>query len=275
MTNFSVDSDKCDLCGLCVDECSPRLIEMETPQSLPRRIEGGDELCTGCGHCVAVCPTAALSTDIASPEGCLTFDRGALPTPQQVELLLKTRRSIRTYRQRAVPRETLEKLIDIARYAPSGHNWQPVEWLVVEERQRTRKLGSLVVDWMRSIVQSKPDIAAAMRFDRIVDGCDRGIDIILRDAPHVALAHCDKQYGALGQSACLIAMTYLELAAYSQGLGACWAGYFQVAASSYKPLKAALALPDGHQVHAAMMLGYAKHRFSRIPPRKEPAVDWR
>jgi nitroreductase len=36
--------------------------------------------------------------------------------------------------------------------------------------------------------------------------------------------------------ACAIALTYLELATYSLGLGACWAGYFSAAAAFYPPM---------------------------------------
>lgn len=275
MATFLVDSDRCNFCGVCVEECSPRIIVMGKPGSLPRRIEGGDELCTKCGHCVAVCPVAAVSTDTAAPQQCEPVDRSLLPTPEQVELFLKTRRSVRTYKDQTVPRKTLKRLVDIARYAPSGHNWQPVNWLVVENPEQTRRFGGMVVDWMRSIVESKPEIARSMRFDRIVANCDRGIDMILRGAPHVIVAHCDKQYGALGQSACIIATTYLELAAYGMGLGACWAGYFHVASNAYKPLTAALDLPENHQIHAALMIGYPKYRFHRIPPRNQPVISWR
>jgi nitroreductase/Pyruvate/2-oxoacid:ferredoxin oxidoreductase delta subunit len=275
MTTFSVDASRCNFCGMCVDECSPRLIVMDAPDSLPRRIEGGDELCNRCGHCVAVCPEAAVSIDIMKPEQCAPVDRELLPFVERVEHFLKSRRSIRSYKAKRVPSETLARLIGVARYAPSGHNWQPVNWLVVEKPDETRRLGGMVVEWMCSIVESRPEIAKSMHFDRIVANSDRGIDMILRGAPHVIVAHCDKQYGALGPSACIIAATYLELAAYGMGLGACWAGYFQVAASAYKPLAEALALPENHQVHAALMVGYPKHRFSRIPLRNQPVVTWR
>jgi len=275
MSSFSVDSDKCNFCGICVEECSPRLLVMDTPESPPRRIEGGDELCNRCGHCVAVCPEEAVSLDFMSVEDCIVVDRSLLPSAGQVELLLKSRRSIRTYKEDAVPHETLERLLSIGSYAPSGHNWQPVRWLVVEDPQETRRLGGMVVEWMRSIVESKPELASSMRFDRIVANCDRGIDIILRGAPHVIAAYSDKQYGALGQSACIIATTYLEIAAYALGLGACWAGYFHVACNSYDPLRKALDLPDGNSVHAALMLGYAKHKFGCIPKRNNPAVVWK
>ena len=275
MSAFSVDCDKCNFCGMCVAECSPRIIDMEGPQSLPFMIEDGEERCIKCGHCVAVCPTAAVSIDIMDAEECAPLSRELLPTAEQVELLLKSRRSIRSHEDKPVLRETLQKLIDIARYAPSGHNIQPVRWLIVEDTKETRRLAGLVAEWMRSIVEANPKLATDLGFDRLVDAWDRGEDMILRSAPHIIMAHADKAYGPLGETACIIAMTYLELAAYSLDLGACWAGYFQVACGAYPPLTEALELPQGHQVYAAMMVGYPRYKFSRIPLRNEPEISWR
>jgi nitroreductase/Pyruvate/2-oxoacid:ferredoxin oxidoreductase delta subunit len=275
MSLFTVDKDRCNFCGMCVDECSPRIIAQDGPDSLPYMLEVGEEACLRCGHCVAVCPTGAVSIEGITPEQCAALDRKLLPTAEQVELLLKSRRSIRSYKDKPVPRDKLEKLIDIARYAPSGHNSQPVQWLVVEDESETRRLGGMVVEWMRAIVESKPEMAASLRFDRIVELCDGGDDIILRGAPHVVVAHADKLQAAMAPTASVIALTYLELAAYASGLGACWAGYFHFACGSYKPLQEALNLPEGHQVHGAMMVGYPRHRFSRIPLRNAPTIAWR
>jgi len=272
---FSADCDKCNFCGMCVAECSPRIIEMEGPQSLPFMIEDGEERCRKCGHCVAVCPTAAVSIDIMKAEECAPLSRELLPTAEQVELLLKSRRSVRSYEDKSVLPETLQKLIDIARYAPSGHNTQPVRWLIVEDSKETRRLAGLVAEWMRSIVEANPQGAADWGFDRLVDAWNRGEDMILRGAPHIVVAHADEMYGPLGETACVIAITYLELAAYSLDLGACWAGYFQVACVAYPPLTEALELPQGHHVYAAMMVGYPRYKFSRIPLRNEPEISWR
>jgi nitroreductase/NAD-dependent dihydropyrimidine dehydrogenase PreA subunit len=272
---FTVDKDKCNFCGMCVDECSPRIIVQDGPDSLPYMLDSGEEACLRCGHCVAVCPYDAVSIEGMAPEQCEPLKRRLLPTAGQVELLLKSRRSIRSYRDEAVPREKLERLIDIARYAPSGHNSQPVQWLVVEDASETRRMGGLVVEWMRAIVESKPEMAANLRFDRIVEQFDAGYDYILRGAPHVIVAHADKANAMMAPTASIIALTYVELAAYATGLGACWAGYFQIACGSYKPLQEALNLPEGHQVHGALMVGYPKHRFSRIPLRNAPAIAWR
>jgi hypothetical protein len=48
-----------------------------------------------------------------------------------------------------------------------------------------------------------------------------------------------------------------------------------VAMTFYPPMAQALALPEGHQCYGAMMIGYPKHRYHRVPTRKEPAVTWR
>ena len=72
-----------------------------------------------------------------------------------------------------------------------------------------------------------------------------------------------------------IALTYLELAATSMGLGCCWAGYFNAAAASFPPLIEALALPEGHQSYGAMMIGFPQYQYQRLPARNEPAITWR
>ncbi|HMK66489.1 MAG TPA: 4Fe-4S binding protein, partial [Thermodesulfobacteriota bacterium] len=65
---FQVDEDKCLRDGLCVQDC--RLIEMKDPDSIPTPISGAEELCSHCGHCVAVCPTGALALHNLNLEDC-------------------------------------------------------------------------------------------------------------------------------------------------------------------------------------------------------------
>jgi nitroreductase len=77
------------------------------------------------------------------------------------------------------------------------------------------------------------------------------------------------------QPACIIALTYLELAATAHGLGACWAGYFNAAATVYPPMMEALALPKDHQSFGTLMVGYPKYHYQRLPLRKEPKISWR
>jgi len=274
MSLFTIDPEKCNHCGMCVLECPARIIVAHEPKTVPILVEGGEERCITCGHCVAVCAPGAFAHRAMRPEQLEEVTRRQLPSPAQAERLLKSRRSVRSYKNKPVPRELLAKLIDIAHYAPSGTNAQPVQWLVVEDPQETRRLAGLVVDWMRQVIKANRELAAVLRFDHMVGAWIMGIDVPLRGAPHVIAAHAPKNQ-PLAEGSCCIALTYLELAAYSMGLGACWAGYFHLAAANHPPLQEALGLPDGHQCFGAMMVGYPRCRFRRIPLRNEPKVIWR
>jgi nitroreductase len=64
-----------------------------------------------------------------------------MPTAEQVMALLKTRRSIRAFRDKPLARETVERIIDGARFAPSVHNSQSTQYLVVQDRAVLNQLG--------------------------------------------------------------------------------------------------------------------------------------
>lgn len=273
MNVFTIDPDKCDSCGVCSAECPAAVISMRKGETLPSLAKGGEWRCVSCGHCVAVCPRGAIRHRAMRPEECDPIKKKLLPSAEQVEHLLKSRRSIRVYKKKPVPRETLAKLIDIARYAPSAGNLQPVHWLVIEDREEVKRFSGLVVDAMRLMIKETPGLADVSYLGLIVTAWDRGIDVIMHDAPHLVIAHAHKQFG-LPQADCDIALTYLELAAYSMGLGACWNGLFQTAANN-PPIVEALQLPEGHRCFGAMLIGYPKYKYRRIPIRKEPTIVWR
>jgi hypothetical protein len=43
----------------------------------------------------------------------------------------------------------------------------------------------------------------------------------------------------------------------------------------YPPMAEALALPPEHHLHGAMMIGYPKVTYHRLPTRREPKIAWR
>ncbi len=135
-------------------------------------------------------------------------------------------------------------------------------------------MAGIVVEWMRVMIDQQPQIAKLYHFDRVVQAWENGLDRVLRGAPHLIVAHGHKDL-PMAPGSCMIALTSLELAAFSSGLGACWAGYFNTCATFYPPMQAALGLPEGHQSFGAMIVGYPKFRYHRIPLRIPPRVIWR
>jgi nitroreductase/NAD-dependent dihydropyrimidine dehydrogenase PreA subunit len=274
MSLFVVDPAKCKRDKICVEVCPLGLIELSSETSGPSPIEGAEDLCVSCGHCVSACPAGALSHRAMTPAQCTPIRPELSVTPEQTEELLRARRSIRVYRSVAADKETLARVVAAASYAPSGHNTQPTEWLVIHDNSVVRRIAASVVDWMRLMIREKPDFAKTILLDHVVANWEKGIDAVCRSAPHIVIAHARKD-DMMAPSACTIALAHLELAARTHGLGTCWAGYVHVAAMYFPPLQKELGLPDGHVSYGAMMLGYPKYKYYRVPVRKETRITWK
>ncbi len=273
MDLLTVDQQTCRQDGVCAAVCPMGLINF-VKGHFPETIERADELCVRCGHCVAVCPTGSLSHREMAAADCSLIQEKLELSPSQCEQYLKSRRSIRTYRKKPVTREILEGLLDIARYAPSGHNSQGVKWLVLTRREDLQNLSGKVAEWMRFMLQKMPDFALSLHLDTTLERWEQGVDVILRGAPAVVVAYAEKD-NRMAPVSCTIALAYLELAARGMGLGCCWAGYFNAAATTFPSMQEALALPDGCQSFGAMMVGYPKFHYNRIPQRRSPEITWR
>lgn len=273
MNLIEVNQQTCHKDGICSAVCPAKLINF-TKGEYPTPVARVDELCIRCGHCVAACPTSSLLHAEMPLEQCPVVREELLLSTEQSEQFLRNRRSIRNYRDQTVPQETLQKLIEVARYAPTGHNTQTVEWLVLSDRQELNTLVVIVGKWMRWMLANMSEFALSMHMDLALEKLEAGNDIVLRDAPVLIVAHAKKD-DMMAPASCTIALTYLELAATGMELGCCWAGYFNAACSTFPPMKAALGLPAGHQCFGAMMVGYPKFRYQRMPERKAPSITWR
>jgi nitroreductase/NAD-dependent dihydropyrimidine dehydrogenase PreA subunit len=274
MSLFIVDEEKCGLCGVCVLACPAGLVRINDGQPVPVPVDGADEACFDCGHCVAACPNGALSHKNATPEQCLPIRKDLRVGPDQVGQLMRSRRSIRNYKKRAVARKTISELLDIARFAPSGCNSQPVHWMVVHDTNQVLRIAGMVADGLRDMIERTPGLAIRDVLQRLVKAWDGGADIVSRGAPHLIIAHAP-QANPMAPAACTIAQTYLELAASAFGLGACWVGLVDMTANTWPPLRRFLELPEGHVVLGTMAVGHPKFDYARIPPRHALRVIWR
>ncbi len=273
MALFTVDQDKCKKDGICAEVCPMRIIAFDEDQG-PRPVSEAAEICIECGHCVAVCPVGALDHRAMAAANCPPIKKADLLGPEQAERFLRSRRSIRRYKDQPVERDQIRRLIEIASHAPSGHNRQPVRWLVIDDAAELKRLAGITADFVRWLIENMPQVALAAHMDRVVAAWDAGLDAILRDAPAVVAAYAHKD-DRMAVSSSIIALAYLELAAQPLGLGACWAGFFMAAAANFPPMQQALALPEGQQVFGAMMIGKPVYRYQRLPLRKKPDISFR
>jgi nitroreductase len=157
--------------------------------------------------------------------------------------VVKTRRSIRSYRADPVPRASLQRVLEAARAAPSGSNRQPWRFYVVMDAEKRRK---------------------------VADAC-KG-QTWIAEAPAVIIAAGWKipfnRGGYMGEMGFImdvsIAFTHLVLAARAEGLGTCWIGDFD-----NSRVKETLGLPADQHVVAVTPLGYPdKQGFTANAGRK-------
>jgi nitroreductase/NAD-dependent dihydropyrimidine dehydrogenase PreA subunit len=271
MKPIKVDYDKCNADGICADVCPRKLIVVDDEDSKPRSIPEAAELCISCGHCLAACPTSAITLNEIAPKSCPPINKDLWPDYEQLDQLLKSRRSIRVYKNKPVNSKIIDTLLETCRFAPSGSNAQPVKWVIATGSKRLKELAQLVIDWMSYAVETKQPVAERLNLDVVVKSWDRGEDRIFRGAPMVIMTHA-LETGSLPLESCVIAMTYFDLAAASMGLGACWVGYLMLAATQHAPLKKSLGIPQEHRLYGAMVFGYPKYTYHRIPPRNQPKL---
>lgn len=135
------------------------------------------------------------------------------------EEVLEKRRSIRKYKDTTIPKESILKILEAARIAPSASHRQPWHFIVVEDKETIKKL-------------AKSEWAA------------KAPVMIVGLADQVASPNwCSNDLG--------IALEHIVLAATNLGLGTCWMGQ----TGREELIKGLLDIPDNFKVIAVIPIG--------------------
>lgn len=266
-----IDAELCKADALCVHECPLMVLTVEEKGQVPRVHPQKINYCINCGHCMAVCPAGAI-TLTAFAQQATPFPKEIFPTPEAIEALIKSRRSVRKFKKNPISAQQIGELIHIAAYAPSGHNAQPVSWTVLDDPQKVQELGKAVVEWMEEMVKQKNPLAAKLFLAGLVNAWKKGNDVICRNAPSIAVAWAPKQ-GITPQADTIIATNTLELAAHANGYGSCWAGYVILAAAYSEKVLNCLGIPQAHMAYGALLLGHPAIKYRNIPPRHQATPE--
>jgi nitroreductase len=105
---------------------------------------------------------------------------------------LKSRRSIRQYKDEPVREEDLRAILECARLAPSGHNRQPWEFFVTKSREKLQRLSEVCTygKFLRSaycciVVTGNPTIT-----DHVVEDCSAATENMLLAAHALGYGGC-------------------------------------------------------------------------------------
>lgn len=254
-----IDNSLCIRCHRCMTVCISKVFQKNSDSPIP--VAKFQQNCIHCGHCVAVCPNQAITLDGYSGSDLSPIPANRLNDDDRAALFT-ARRSIRVYRQEPVERSLLEKALHLATYAPTARNAREVHWTILNGREKLLPLIEQAADALSQSTDS--------RYQKTLNRVRQGEDVILRGAPCLIVAHAAPWRWA--EADCSAAISYMELALHSLGVGTCWSGMV-ISAAKIKPLPA-LQLPEGHVMYAGLMAGMPAVEYARIPHREPAGVTW-
>lgn len=258
----TVKKEKCIHCGLCIQDCVAACLEFDE-EKIPRYKAGGGQRCLACQHCMLVCPEGALSFGGLDPEACGTVSYG---DSGQLLGLIKSRRSIRAYKQQNLSQEQLDSIKDMLAYAPTGVNAPSVHFSLVATREKMDEIRKVTYDCLKTVREDSPlfvikEMAEAFKKE--------GKDLVYRGAPALIITSVDTKAAA---SVCqttdpVIALSYLDLYAASMGLGTVWDGFAVALARAFPEIEAQFQIPRGCSLGFVMAIGIPAISYQRTPQR--------
>ena len=270
MLNFKVDEKLCTKCGLCVNDCPMRIIDMRKG-NVPRVTEAKEIACIECQHCMTICPTGALSIMDCDPANSILLSKDVLPTPEQMANLIKGRRSIRNYKQENVPQEKIDEILTVIANCPTGVNRQDLVFTVVDCKEF---LDEYRENMMEDLFKAAQLGAIPERYDYLKGLIflwkRNGIDVIFRTAPHFLVVSASN-YAACPEEDVNLALAYFELLANSHGLGTLWCGTLKMAMEILPKYKKKINLP-ATSYYYPMIFGIPAVKYRRTVQRDDAVV---
>ncbi len=270
MLDFNVDRDACIRCGECAVTCVARIIFMteDGPAIAPRDAAR----CLRCQQCLAVCPTGSISILGKDPRDSLNI-QDAFPDPDAMLTLIKGRRSVRRYKKEAVPRETLDILLEAVSHAPTGVNMRDMIFTLVDDPAVMDKVRTETMEAVGALAEAGAIPEELAFFKDLYGLWLEGADPVFRGAPHLLVVSHDAQNPS-GVNNATIALAYFELMAQSLGLGTLWCGLGKLAFTALVPeMCERLGIPESQRIGYAMVFGAPDVHFARTVQRDPSEVN--
>lgn len=185
----------------------------------------------------------------------------------QVTENIFSRRSVRAYLDKAIPKEILDEIIRSGNAAPSGMNAQDWRFVVIVDKETRQKLAKLSIPRLEKWLGKYANESFQERRRRIAAQTP---DPIYYGAPAVVFVIGK---GNMAPYDCPMVCENMMLAARSLGLGSCWVLFGSLVIDDPEVRKL-LELRDEEKVFGPILLGYPKDGFPPSPPKKEPVVKW-
>ena len=180
--------------------------------------------------------------------------------------IIMSRRSVRSYDSKSIPKEILETIISAGNAAPSGMNAQGWRFVAVQDKEFKDKLKSLAIPKYKKWMEQAPQALIDIRKE--IDAATN--DPIYYNAPVIIFIIGS---GMTGDFDTPMVCENIMLAARSLDIGSCWVYFGQLPLDDTE-IREELEMKEEEKVFGPILLGYPKEDFPKSPKKKEPEIKW-
>jgi nitroreductase/NAD-dependent dihydropyrimidine dehydrogenase PreA subunit len=309
MGRMKVNKDKCTKCGLCMKNCPFQAWE-EDEEGFPKIKEVYE--CFSCFNCMVPCPVDAVEIVDTYHVSDGFWKTGDYPVPfklplepkdeegnptewNEIEKLVLNRRSVRNFKDKAIPESIITRVLEAGRFAPSAGNCQPWKFIVITNKEIINEMEQAVFsgigmiysmytnkDMVKNLapfVQGPPlnpgtfdprlalgGMGAIVKGKDIMGAAFNAPVIILLLGDRRSIASPELNIGICGQN--------MNLVANSLGIKGLWNGFIASVTNTNRPLKEKLGIKDPWVAITSMCLGYPKFKQEGIVPREYREIVW-
>lgn len=144
---------------------------------------------------------------------------------------IKTRRSIRKFKDKEIEKDKLKLILESAKYAPSAGNLQAREFIIIKDKKTKEKISEAA--YSQNFISGAQILIAAC--------ADKSKSQRYKEKAEI-YSICD----------CCASIENIILSGNSLGIGSCWIGAFDE-----KKVKEILGIPENIKIVALLPMGYA------------------
>jgi len=282
MTQIKINTEKCKKCGTCVQICPMAVFELKDRNSTTEVLRA--DLCISCGQCVSLCLQSAIDHSFFPTEKIIPVITESLPSYEQIIELIRSRRSVRAYRDKPVEKEIITKIIDGAYLAPSASNYQSTEFKVVQDKEMLNKISGITNDFVTMVMGifqakenkeplSESEKHALNSMDWIAQKQVEGRDMYLFNTPALVFFHSVTDISFPEASVNLMVQNALIIS-HSLGLGGFYAGGVVACCQNDPRIPELLGIPQTNKIYGAITIGYPKFKYKNWINRRTPKIEW-
>jgi nitroreductase len=182
----------------------------------------------------------------------------------QLDDCIKGRRSVRLYKDEAVPKEKIDAVLEAGVWAASGMDRQPWRFIIVENKETIKFVSE---ETKKAVKEAMPAYAKQFETDK---------DIICYNAPALIFicSEIDANFGHLNLLDSVLAAQNMFLKAYELGLGACYMGWIDMLYQTHPEILKKAVIPEDYDMQVALILGYPKGKAGAGKRKKPNVLKW-